>query len=323
MMSATLAITSTVTDQQKELAYDKSVKTAETYASQFNTDMQSSMSIAHTLASSLEKYETRNRTEANAMLEQILRQNPDLIGTYACFEPNAFDGMDAKYINTTGHDETGRFIPYWNTIVGEVKLDPLLYYQTSSYYQLPKKLKKDVVTEPYLYEGALIVSFVSPIMKEGNFQGIAGVDVSLNYIDDIVSDIEIFDTGYASVVSRKGILMSHPTEKEWIGHKTLNSFDIPNIQKLQVDVYNGKSGHIETLDPITEREVVMFYEPVETGKFSFLLIVPKEEMLAGVTTLQKQLAGISFVAICFMGGRGIINSPLHNKTNKTNSWQFL
>jgi hypothetical protein len=136
------------------------------------------MSIARTLAGSLENYEARNRTEANAMLEQILRDNPDLIGSYACFEPNAFDGMDAKYINTTGHDETGRFIPYWNKIDGEVKLDPLLYYQTSPYYQLPKKLKKDVITEPYLYEGELIVSFVSPIMKEGSFQGIAGVDVS-------------------------------------------------------------------------------------------------------------------------------------------------
>ncbi|APH39117.1 histidine kinase [Methanohalophilus halophilus] len=306
LLGATLAITSTVTDQERELAYDKSVKTAETYASQFNTDMQSSMSIARTLVSSMEKYDTRNRTEANAMLEQILRDHPDLIGTYVCFEPNAFDGMDATYINTTGHDETGRFIPYWNTIGGEVKLDPLIDYQTSSYYQLPKRLKRDVVTEPYLYEGALIVSLVSPIMKKGNFQGIGGVDISLNYIDSIVSDIEIFNTGYAAVVSRTGILMSHPTEKEWIGHKSLNSFDIPNIQKLKVDIYNGRSGHIETLDPITGKEVIMFYEPVETGKFSFVLVVPKEEMLAGITTLQKQLAGISFVAICFMGGGALL-----------------
>lgn len=100
------------------------------------------MSIARTLASSLEKYDTRNRIEAKAMLEQILRDNPDLIGSDVCFEPNAFDGMDATYINTDGHDETGRFIPYWNTIGGEVKLDPLVDYQTSSYYQLPKYLKK-------------------------------------------------------------------------------------------------------------------------------------------------------------------------------------
>ncbi|RNI14671.1 PAS domain S-box protein [Methanohalophilus sp. RSK] len=305
-MATTMAITSTVTDQERDLAYDKSARTAETYASQFNTDMQSSMSIARTLASSLERYDTRNRTETNAMLEQILRDNPDLIGSYVCFEPNAFDGMDSSYVNTTGHDATGRFIPYWNRIGGEVKLDPLVDYQTSSYYQLPKKLEKDVVTKPYLYEGALIVSFVSPIMKEGNFQGIGGVDVSLNYIDDIVSDIEIFDTGYATVVSRTGILMSHPTEKEWIGQKSLNSFDIPNIRKLRVDVFLGRSGHINTLDPITGKEVTIFYEPVETGDFSFLLIVPKEEMLAGVTTLQKQLAGISFIAICFMGGGALL-----------------
>jgi hypothetical protein len=37
-----------------------------------------------------------------------------------------------------------------------------------------------------------------------------------------------------------------------------------------------------------------------------LLIVPKEEMLAGITTLHKELAGISFVAICFMGGGALL-----------------
>lgn len=35
LLGTTLAITSTVTDPERELAYDKSIKTAETYASQF------------------------------------------------------------------------------------------------------------------------------------------------------------------------------------------------------------------------------------------------------------------------------------------------
>ena len=42
-----------------------------------------------------------------------------------------------------------------------------------------------------------MVSYVSPIMKDGNFIGIGGVDVSLYYLDDVLNHVKAFDTGYA------------------------------------------------------------------------------------------------------------------------------
>jgi hypothetical protein len=141
-------IISTVTTQEEELAYQQSIEKAKNYANRFDIEMRSNQATGQAIAHSLTQYHSENRTEVNNILLKLLEENPDLLGTYVCYEPNAFDGMDSSYVNTTGHDETGRFIPYWNRIPGNITLDPLLDYETSGYYQLPKKLKRDIVTEP-------------------------------------------------------------------------------------------------------------------------------------------------------------------------------
>lgn len=298
---STGVIITTVTTQQEKLAYQQSIELARDYANQFDGDMKKSEAIARTLANSMEVYSSSDRDEVNDMLRNLLLKNPSLTGVYVGYEPNAFDGKDAEYAGTNGHDETGRFVPYWNNINGNVSLEPLVYYGEQDYYQIPKKFMIDVVTEPYYYQGIFMVSFDSPIIKDGSFVGIGGVDVSLQYIDDVVGNVKAFDTGYAFVTGNTGILVSHPVHKEWIASKTLYDFGIPEISEAADNIKKGKGGNFETVDPATGKDAIMFYEPVKTGNYSFIFVVPKDEMLAGVASLRTKLLIISAVSIAFMG----------------------
>jgi PAS domain S-box-containing protein len=300
LTASTAVIISTVTTQEEKLAYQQSVEMASNYANQFDADMKANLAIARTISTTMESYETADRDEALLILENLLRDNPNLLGTYVAFEPNAFDGKDAEYVNAPAHDETGRFVPYWNKVSGTASVAPLLHYNTSDYYQLPKATGKEALTEPYFYEGVFMVSYVSPIIKDGEFAGIGGVDVSLDYVDEEVSEVRIFDTGYAFMVSNTGVLLSHPTHKDWIGKKNLYDFGGENVRKASNDIKNGIGGRLETIDPTTGKNVILFYEPVETGDFAFVLVVPKEEMLAGVTDLRDRLLIISAISILFM-----------------------
>lgn len=46
-----------------------------------------------------------NRREiADEFLRQILSANPGYYGLWACFEPDLFDGLDARYRNAPDHD---------------------------------------------------------------------------------------------------------------------------------------------------------------------------------------------------------------------------
>ncbi len=297
---STAIIISTVTSQEEKLAYQKSIEMAGNYANQFDADMKANSAVAKTLAFTMENYETSNRTEIIGILENILEKNPNLIGVYVAFEPEAFDGRDAEYINASGHDATGRFVPYCNKIKGRVTVAPLLHYDSSEYYQLPKARGEEVLTEPYFYEGIFMVSHVSPIFRDGKFVGIGGVDVPLEYMDEVVSEIRAFDTGYAFMVSNTGVLLSHPARKDWIGKKSLYDFNSEEIARAADDIKKGTGGYIEVRDSTTGKTVVMFYEPVRTGNLAFVLVIPKEEMLAGVADLRNRLLVISAISIIFM-----------------------
>ncbi|AFV23903.1 signal transduction histidine kinase [Methanolobus psychrophilus R15] len=302
LIASTAMTISTVTSQEEDLAYKQATEMARNYANNFNGDMEKNKAIAETIAVSMGSYDSINREETNSMLYNLLVHHPHLLGTYIAYEPDAFDGQDHLFVNSSGHDATGRFIPYWNKINGPIRLDPLLEYDTLDYYQLPKKTESDVLTEPYYYEGVFIVSYVSPIIKNGEFVGIGGVDVSLNYLDDTISTVKAFESGYAFMTGNTGILVSHPFNKDWIGEKTLYDFDIPEISRAAGDIREGKSGHVKTIDPNTGKTVIMFYEPIRTGNFSFILVVPEDEIFAGVTTLSDKLLEISLISLIFMAG---------------------
>ncbi|WP_406655495.1 methyl-accepting chemotaxis protein [Methanolobus sp. ZRKC2] len=298
----TYVIIDKVTEQEMENGYAQAAEITQSYAYKYDSDMRANQLIAQNLAITMESYDSENRDEVTAIVKNVLESNDDVLGTYVGYEPNSFDGKDAEFANTAGHDSTGRFIPYWNKIGDSVALDPLVDYETGDYYQLPKSLEDDVILEPFLYGGVMMVSYVSPIIKEDEFVGISGVDVALDYIDEEVSQIKFLDTGYAFMVSNSGILLSHPTDKEAVGIKNLADFKNPEIDKMAADIKNGIAGSIEVIDPETGKMSYMSYHPVETADFAFILVASEEEMIANAIALRNQLVMISLVAIIAMAG---------------------
>ncbi|KGK98878.1 histidine kinase [Methanococcoides methylutens] len=299
-IASALLIISTTLSQHEELAYQQSIEIARKHANEFNADQMKYHAFSKIIADTISGSLICDREEANKLLEEILIKNPELVGTYVCFEPNAYDGRDMEYANTSGHDSTGRYIPYWNKLDGNISLDPLQNYEELDYYKLPKHTGNYVLTEPYWYSEKIIISHSTPIFRDGQFIGIGGVDVTLNGMDSIVSNITAFQSGYAILSSNEGLILSHPTKKEWIGEKTLYEFN-DDITMMADDIKEGKSGHIETVDPSTGKQVIAFYEPTKEGKYSFILVVPKDDMFKGVIDLKNELITILMIAILLMG----------------------
>jgi len=67
----------------------------------------------------------QRRDMINFMLNTLVLENPNYVGVWTVFEPNALDGNDAAYVNTVGSDHTGRFISYWTNDHGRISLNPL------------------------------------------------------------------------------------------------------------------------------------------------------------------------------------------------------
>jgi DNA-binding CsgD family transcriptional regulator len=125
----------------------------------------------------------------DGILRETLAQNPQYLGVWTVWEPNALDGRDQEFVNTPGHDATGRFIPFWNR-KGGIHREPNLGYDIPGFgdwYIVPTQRKQETVLDPYELPVAgrseFITSQVAPIIFRGQCVGAAGVDIAM---DDFV-----------------------------------------------------------------------------------------------------------------------------------------
>ena len=159
-------------------------------------------------------------------LKAMAVENLWSIGLWTAWEPNAFDGRDADYVNQPGHDQTGRLVFSVNLDdKGEMEVHPLLGYDQSGdgdYYQLALQNKRQIMLEPYEYDFSgkrvLVTTMTEPIIENGRVVGAAGVDLSLDEISRMMSAIRPMEVGQAILLSPGGIIVGH-SDPSLVGKK--------------------------------------------------------------------------------------------------------
>jgi hypothetical protein len=174
-------------------------------AAELSSELSSAARSAIFLADALT--ETRlagipDRSYPQALFYRFLDRNPSYFGVWAHFEPDAWDGRDAAYVDAEGFDETGGYSP-WVYRDGEELQSELVYWGTE-YYDFPyyadaRAKGSAVVMEPYKDEdeaGTLMTTISVPLFKaDGTLFGVVGTDIGLEYPAGIVDDIVAGGTG--------------------------------------------------------------------------------------------------------------------------------
>ncbi|NJB67245.1 PAS domain S-box-containing protein [Desulfobaculum xiamenense] len=205
----------------------------------------------------------RNRDNANTVLRNILEEHTDFLGVWCIWEPDAFDGRDAQFRDTLGHDATGRFLPYWNRW-GGIHVEPCTDYDTpgGNYYSLTKLYRKPIILDPqtYLVRGTQIsmVSICVPIIVYGKFMGAAGADLSIGFIQNMIDDASLLNArGAISIITDNGILAGVTRRPDLFGQPAnilLPDFYTSTFDRIRLGeswvVPNGQDGNFEVYLPI-------------------------------------------------------------------------
>ena len=262
------------------------------------------------------------RKESIKYAESIVKKFPEFTAAYFGYEPDA-DGQDKQFIraqvNTTkgrSYDNNGRFLPYWfrdHDDNASLKLEPLVDMETSLYYNGCKKLFIDsgtpqvMMTEPYMYEGKMIVEQTFPIVIDGEFKGIAGVDRALSDIVNLLKEIKVRDKVDVFLVSRKGKFVASTIEgtlkdgnsKEQLRTK---SIEITEYDELFGEFYqnNSKPSFSLAVDPLDDKRYYYASAPVLTGQW--MVVIRKSEATV-VAPIQAKISGILilvFIAVAIV-----------------------
>jgi len=297
---------------QNKVALQYAEQLAKRHASDVSASVEQAMGSARILAQSLGSIKAAglaDRAVADAQIKGILAGNPGFLGVWTGWEPNAFDGKDSDYANKTGHDASGRYVPYWNRGAGSIAVEALADYEkpgAGDYYLLAKQSGEETLLEPYKYTVAgkevLMTSVVVPIKVDGKFVGVAGIDIALSSLQDAVGKITVYDTGYTSLLSNTGLYVGDQDAKN-VGQDLGKS---EGADQVRTAIKAGSELTTHVFDTRLNTDVTRIYVPIRIGAtktpWSFAATVPEDKIMAEVNNLRNTavvLGALSIIIVSF------------------------
>ncbi|MCP8463184.1 methyl-accepting chemotaxis protein [Pseudomonas sp. ZM23] len=248
------------------------------------------------------------RAEMSNLLRVTVEQNPKLLDAFAGWEPDAFAGRDSEFAGHTGegYDASGRFMPWWYRKDGSLTVEAMgdtlesqkmqpTGVREGEYYLCPKEKLQPCIIDPAPYEmgGKMVLmsSFNAPILVNGQFKGAVGVDLSLDFIQELLknADSNLYDgAGEMALISSNGRLVAYTKDPAKLGEpasSVLDSNEVANLSRLTLDQpltsVDKEHGHIELFLPFTI---------ADTGaRWTLMLQLPQEALLGELNKLQSDL----------------------------------
>jgi signal transduction histidine kinase len=264
-----------------------------------------------------------------AYLKMIVENNKDIVGACLAYEP----------FQMPAHGEY--YAPYYFRKADSIRFtnlgNPDYHYFLMDWYQLPKEIGKATWSEPYFDSGGadmVLSTYSVPVYQNKNGQrklvGVLTVDISLDWLDEIMGKIEVAETGYGFIISRTGSIVTHP-RRDFIMNESIfsladeqNSPDLRRIGKYMI-VGDTSFAQIEYTNSINGKRSWIAYAPVMLNGWSVGIVFPVDEFMAEANRLRLMVIGLG------MGGgvllilviiliSGSITRPLRRLTNATEAF---
>lgn len=319
---------------QRATAMENARNLTDKYARQIESEIETVMDEARTLAGVMEQYEnvdiSQRRNFYNSILKGILEKNKNYLGIWSCWEPDALDGADAQYVNKKGSDNTGRFVPYWNRGSGQIVLEPVVGYDKAGegdFYQIPLRSGQESIIDPYLYtigdKEILMTTISMPIKREGRTVGVVGIDIEVSQLQQLVEKIKPYETGISAIFSNKGIVVAH-FDKSKLGknmRETEKAVVGEAADKFADAVAAGKPYYLTINSKLLKSTLQTISVPVMLGNtvtpWAFAIGIPMKKVLAPVTsmlyfTITIGLLVLLFISIAIMVISKRITAPIRS-----------
>ena len=299
-------------DSARQSVFSMAKEDADEIAVVISGALDTARTLANALSTVKSAHADLTRATVDSMLRTTLERNMNFLGVYTAWEPDAFDGKDARFVNSPGSDSSGRFVPYWSrNNEGNVIVEPLMGYEDATrnetgarkgdYYLLPRERKKECIIEPYIYpvqgKPTLMTSLVVPIMVGDTHYGLAGVDLSLDFLESLVDNQDIFHkTGKIFIISNKGIVAAASGNTGIVGKPLQAAFGDASGEYMEA--VQGAREMVKTAGGM-----VTAFAPITLGQtgttWSVIIQVPEKEVFAMASTMmwRQIVLGLLFATL--------------------------
>ncbi|MCL1041444.1 MULTISPECIES: methyl-accepting chemotaxis protein [Shewanella] len=271
--------------------------------------------IPYSFAGMMEQSASSQPLSRNGVEEAVtgvLKKNSQLSSMYAQFDRNGYDGRDDEYTGNVSHSvpETGSLeIYYTRNSDGSVEhqqvddaqekyVDTLNEFgvREAEWYLCARDKKRPCLMEPYLYEispgnNALMTSLTVPVVVDGSFRGVIGVDVNLPVFQKLIDELSAsLYQGKAKVtlLSQQGLVVaaSHYDKKARPLSESISSQLASQLTGL-----HRQGGYLEQ-----EKSIVVAFPidiPLAEAQWSLVIEVDKEDAYQAANAMDASMSAMA------------------------------
>jgi sigma-B regulation protein RsbU (phosphoserine phosphatase) len=269
---------------------------ARIHAAKLDQVLATAAQVPHMHARLFESGAMKDQATVKKYITESLAKTPGIYGSCLAFEPNTFIPGVSNYCPYA----------YWKEGQATYKdlVPPEYNHFEWPWYNDPKRLGHAVWTEPYFDEGGgnvIMTTRSVPFRKptqdgsEGEFWGVATIDISLEALLGDLNALTVADTGYALLLSPEGRILGCP-DKSKIMNTKLERLN----PELAAALMPGSEGFIAATDPLQKRPVRVAYSPVPAANFMLALVYPEREVFADANRLLNYLIIIGVIGLLFL-----------------------
>ncbi|OAN13688.1 chemotaxis protein [Photobacterium jeanii] len=305
-----------LTDAESALIEQLSLS-AEVEADKINIVFNEAIDIATNYAQSFSGQDPQISREALIQLMgNTINNTENIIGIYSAWEFDKFNGQARNYINDKYSQPNGSFSPYYNrSPSGEIVLEASYPYynynlnetgvRDSEWYLCPMEKKQPCVIDPasYTIQGVstLMSSFVAPILRDGEYVGMFGVDYSLAFLQSLANNTSanlLNGQSRVIILSAAGIIGADSAKAGNVGK---------NISDTELETFLASRQAGETIHQGDDLIATAEFETSGTHtQWEVIVIAPEEIALANaqaivetvITRFSDNLTGQAVVGFC-------------------------
>lgn len=270
-----------------------------------------------------------NRTFTDEELADSIRsaveKNPDIFGMAVAFEPYAFNAADIYHSPYAFRQGNSISLSYLGS--------PAYHYFNFDWYQIPKELKGATWSEPYFDEGGgsiVMATFSAPFFKaiDGRkvFQGVVTADMSLSRLQDAISSVKLFETGYAFLISRTGLFITHKKKRAIMRESIFSVAEErgdPKLRTIGRRMIHGEEGLVPIKDFLDRGDSWMYFSPLPSAGASVGVVIPENELFATLREMTMGMLGLGVAGFLALLGTIVLISSRFTRPIKVLSVKAL
>ena len=174
-----------------------------------------------------------------ALMETTARYTDGAVSVYYTLNAENQERMQGIWLV---QDEKGEFYQKESTDVSQYDKDDIEHV---GWYYIPIDNGKETWINPYYNKNMdeEIISYVIPIIVEGEVFGVVGMDISTSLLYENAKNVQVYNAGYAFLMDSEGQFVYHP---EMDGKDMRDEFDSQHVYLYEKSLISAEKHSVET-----------------------------------------------------------------------------